>query len=104
MSYFFNKFYRMGARQVQVSPPNPPPVFVDDCAPAGKASTWENKKKTADTEQLQETSRSVASARVRLHAKRFETMKNDKHWFTYNDIPRRFRASDYTGAAKKIFG
>ena len=35
---------------------------------------------------------------------RWQSMKNCTNWYTYNDIPRPYNPSDYTGFAKHYLG
>jgi len=100
MSYFFNKFYRPGTRHPHPPPPAPEIFSQPALPPAGLPPGSRPGAPAAP----QETSRSVASARARVHEQRWQSMRHDKDWYTYNDLPRRYSPSDYTGYAKKMLG
>ena len=100
MSYFYNKFYKYGQRHPQPKIQEAPDLLQ----PAIQAAGVPNKRSNAESVRVPDTSRSLSEARVNLHERRWRTMKNDKDWYTYNDVPRRYSPSDYTGFAKKMFG
>ena len=101
MSYFYNKFYKFGQSRPQ-PPTQAPADFIEPRLPAAGLP---NPPSTLGSElHALDTTRSVCEARRSLHERRWRTMKNDKEWYTYNDIPGRYAPSDYTGHAKRMLG
>ena len=100
MSYFYNKFYRVGQRHPQPKLQAAPDFQI----PPMEAAGMPNNRSPTEPLVVPDTSRSLSEARVNLHERRWRTMKNDKDWYTYNDVPRRYSPSDYTGFAKRMFG
>ena len=106
MSFFFNKYYRprTEAEGLAGKPTGRSREIVAEIQrranaaemrPAGKRSY--SPKVRDDVEFVPDTSRSVAEARVNNSVRRFQSMKHDHNWYTYNDIPRPYNPSDLTG-------
>ena len=109
MSFFYNKYYRPPVdRAVAENAPEqmrPRPMSTGWCfqqKAAGKQSYAP--KVREDVEFVVETSRTVASARGSNAVRRFQTMKHDHNWYTYNDVARPYNPSDLTGWHKVFRG
>jgi hypothetical protein len=112
MSFFFNKYYRPfeeanAAVSVQSSREDRTRALAAAAAAPGRAAGKLSypPKVREDVEFVAGTSRTIASARANNAARRFHTMKHDHNWYTYNDIPRPYNPSDFTGlpSLHKVF-